>query len=171
MKKHVFFLVLTIIFSLNVFGQKKEVEIISVSENKVVAVRKLIFSIEAADKIKQKTFIEIELEGNFNPEVSNCCDPHAFIDGVSFWLIRGTEGRFFIKMDQKTFKNLKNNSEIFASSVPPIGLNKIAEDYRDKRSSFMNGVSFGKLKKKLIKRFPAIKETQQSYSKRVWNAQ
>jgi hypothetical protein len=171
MKKYLCFLILIIIFSLNIFGQKKKTEIISVSENRVIAVRKVIFSIEAADKIKHETFIEIEMEGNFNPGISNCCDPHAFIDGVPFWLIRGTEGRFFIKMDQKTFKNLKNNSEIFASSVPPNGLNKIAEDYRDKKSSFMNGVSFGKLQKKLIKRFPTIKENQQSYAKRVWNAQ
>jgi hypothetical protein len=58
-EKTCIFLVLTIIFSLNVFGQKKEVEIISVSENKVVAVRKLIFSIEAADKIKKKHLLRL----------------------------------------------------------------------------------------------------------------
>ena len=170
MKKQILLITLLFIFSLSSFTQKKEIAAIpEVTENKVVAVKKIIFSFEAADKIKKETFIEIKLEGNYNPEILNCCNPYAFIDGAAFSLLHGTGNHFFIKMDQKTFSDLRDNSEIFAASIPPFGLKKIAEDYRDKKSSFMNGVSFGKLKKNMIKRFPTIRETQQSYAKRVWN--
>ncbi|MBX7169708.1 MAG: hypothetical protein K1X72_02050 [Pyrinomonadaceae bacterium] len=111
--------------------------------------------------VNKKTLVEIELVGDFNLEVLNCCEPYAVIDGKIFDVTRGNSLRIFITMDEMTFKSLKDKSKIC------VGMSLFSsQEYLVKTCKSNETPNALRLEKKLINKFPTLKENSDIQNKR-----
>jgi hypothetical protein len=150
------------------FGRISSAEVDKDDGNKLIAIRRIVFMFEdSGQKIRQTEFVEIQLESKYPlPTGAGCCEPYGFISGKSFPVY--SAGRYqLIRMGKADFEQLKDGSIIFLAYLVPAMIQSLAEKSKNNDFRDQAGEKFGRLSKKVINRFPKIKENQDGFLKRM----